>query len=265
MATNKVYRNFNQLPLVGRFFRKFDQQVARWGLQPAMRLLINHIKVKFQVNGLNKKTKKILASKPVILVSNHPHASDVVLLVAALPERKDINMIASFEFLSIGPSFASHLIPVYLKEKVHKSSKKLSSRLCRHLNLVKIFPDEECQEKNKRSLKKAVKKIEQNSLVIIFPEGEKEGQKLWLPGVVKLLKQLLKNKKEVFYVQAYVKGTSFFDPFRRLIKIGWLFPKIKVSFSSPQPIRKILEKDKDCDEMAQNLREKYWAWVKTLN
>ncbi len=256
-------RRFDQLFFFGYFFKKFDRRVGELGLQPAMLELIKKTRAKFKVGFANVKTKRILEKKPVLLVVNHPFEVEVVALTAALPPRKNTFLIMTREFLSVGENFSQHIIPVYLKKKVYQETKKLLGRLLKVLKISYGFSDRVAHKKNIASIKLAAVKIKKGNLVVLFPEGLRGKKKVWYPGVGYLLNYLSKNSP-AFYVKAYIQGSSPWCILRRVIKVGWLFPKIQVTFAKAVPIRKILAKKLDSKKLTAYLKKDYLQWQKTL-
>jgi hypothetical protein len=101
-------------PVVGRFAdlaAEFDQMVAQVGLAPAIRPYYPRFAERVTVTGM----ETLPAAGPLLIVSNHPGAYDLFLILASLP-RDDVKVIVSeisilhrlpaFDryFVSIGPS-----------------------------------------------------------------------------------------------------------------------------------------------------------------
>ena len=101
-------------PVVGRFAdlaAEFDQTVAQVGLAPAIRPYYSRFAERVTVTG----TETLPAAGPLLVVSNHPGAYDLFLILSNLP-RDDVKVIVSeisilhrlpaFDryFISIGPS-----------------------------------------------------------------------------------------------------------------------------------------------------------------
>lgn len=98
-------------------------------------------------------------------------------------------------------------------------------------------------------------------LIVIFPEGILPKGSAWLNGIGHLLTSI--RGHSVFYVKAYVEGTSHFDPLRMILR-GWLFPPLKVYFGVPQDVDSILRKVQKPRELTQHLQKEYNNWLKTL-
>ena len=101
-------------PVVGRFAdlaAEFDQAVAQVGLAPAIRPYYSRFAERVTVTGM----ETLPATGPLLVVSNHPGAYDLFLILSSLP-RDDVKVIVSeisilhrlpaFDryFISIGPS-----------------------------------------------------------------------------------------------------------------------------------------------------------------
>lgn len=104
-------------PVVGRFAdlaAEFDQAVAQVGLASAIRPYYSRFAERVIVTGM----ETLPATGPLLVVSNHPGAYDLFLILASLP-RDDVKVIVSeisilhrlpaFDryFISIGPSASS--------------------------------------------------------------------------------------------------------------------------------------------------------------
>jgi hypothetical protein len=123
------------------------------------------------------------------------------------------------------------------------------------------YSQEEEHQKNIASINKAIEKINQGALVIIFPNGgDKKSD--WYTGVGYLVHGI-KPENKSFLTRAYIQGTSDWDYLRFVPIIGRFLPKFKVSFAKPMAINKI--KKSNPRETTRFLEDKYKEWVQSFH
>jgi hypothetical protein len=99
--------------------------------------------------------------------------------------------------------------------------------------------DNDAHQLNEQSITEAAEKIANRNLVVIYPEGPlgKEGK--WMDGIGYLLFHL-RHTKEAYIVFAHVSGTSDKDILRLVPGVSRFFPTVKVDFSSPIPVQRVV-------------------------
>lgn len=262
--SGKQVTTFRELPVVGGMFKDFDNKVGSIGLQRAIQEVLTSTGCKIEVSGISPQLETILKEKGVVLVVNHPFAGEPLPLIAVLPRRKDVYLIGASALLGIGPNFAKCLIPVYLRGHATDNNSKLSSKVERllgdRLHLGETIPDEEIIRRNRQSIKDAAQKVKDGALVILTPEGTKGSGHRWLSGIGNLLNEI-GPENDVYYVKAFVEGTSNYDPLRILPGIGRLLPKFRVTLDEAQKIQTILFNSRRPRIITQTLQAEFNKWV----
>lgn len=257
------YNLLGQIPVFGKIFRDFDKSAGENGIHKAVADVIKRTKTRLIVHGLIKDTIEILKSKPVIVVANHPHEFEVLLLIASLPKRDDIFTIVASDLMGMGPNTVSYFIPMFIHKYFDKGSHKLSVKIAKLLRLGPRLTPSDAHRKNVENMAYAAGKVKDGSLVIIFPEGILKKGSPWFSGIGHLSRAVYK-KRDVFYVRAYIQGTSPFDIFRLIPLARRLFPPLTVYFDRPKEIHLILKEKEGPKEITKNLQAEYNKWVSTL-
>lgn len=247
---------------VKMWIQTFDQMIGKYGLQGTADYLVKKTSGRLQTFGLTKDVQKILASKPVIVICNHPHDIETFALAATLPRRNDVFLVASKNLQAIGVNLARHIIPVYTQRQERGKGKhyKFSVKIGRHFNFGRKVSDTEAHQFNINSISQAAQKINRGGLVAIFPEGPRGKEGRWLDGVGYLLLQLIATKK-VYVVTVYVQGTADRDIFRLVPGLGRFFPEIQVFYSQPRLVKDIVGTTKT---LGLNNKDQYKQTAKRL-
>ena len=214
--------------------RPINQSLKSEGLSLTLRNIIKKCSRGFDVD-LPKTTKKVLKNNRVLLICNHPVQADVLILLAAIPPRKKTFLVVMHGLLSILPAINKHLIPVYISHRIDSESQhdwKMS--LLKKIHYVPEYSPEVSHQKNLKSISLASRKIDENSLVGIFPAGGSKNGRDFLPGVGYIIKNL-KYPQKTNIVMAHVEGTSTWDFLRIIPFLNKIFPKFKINFSEPLP------------------------------
>ena len=134
---------------------RFDATVAREGFRAAMRELLGDLVREVRYTG----REHIPADGPLLIVSNHPGSYDSLAIAAGLP-RDDLKIIASgFPLLRRLPNARRHL----------------------------IFTDPQgCS--NVSAARAAIRHLESNGALLIFPSGRVEPDPAVLPGALEALR-----------------------------------------------------------------------------
>jgi hypothetical protein len=249
--------NIKNLPILGKYVRRIDSSVLRFGFQEGLRKEIERSVTRVEVFYPNEETKNIFAHSPVIIAFNHPAELEVIVCPASLPDRKDIFMLATDILLGFNPKITEHLIPIYVRLKT-SWARTLYGFVVRSLMGEKELTDEEKRQKNLESIKEAADKVKKGGLVLIAPNPY---SKKWRPGIGWLINQV-GSLESAFYAKAYITNTSVLDYLRLLPGWGKILPKIKVYFSQPIPLSRIWQADGKV--LAAELEKDYNSWLKGL-
>lgn len=215
-----------------KILRPINKNLKNHGPFLTLKNIINKISREFTVN-IPKDTKKILKNDRVLLICNHPAQADVLLLLAAIPPRKKTYMIVMYGLLSILPAFNKYIIPVFITHRIdNESQRDWKFRLLQKMHFVPEYTRDISHQKNIKSIALATQKIDEGSLMAIFPAGGSKNGRDFLPGVGHIVKNL-KYPESTRIVMAHVTGTSTFDFLRIIPFVSEILPKFKVDFSEP--------------------------------
>ena len=250
----------NFFPVVGRFIKNLDQDIKRFGLQRGMAKTLSRSHSKLLISGQKGATYRILQKEPVVIIANHPNQSDVFSLLASLPSRKDAFMVAINEIKGLVPHLDRFLIPVFINHQQPFSFReKTLDRLLSFFYPKPYLSPQKAHQKNILSIEKSSRMVEKGGLVAIFP-GIREVDDHWRPGLGYLLKNL--NRKDVYIVRVYIKGTSYFDYLRFFPLLGKFLPTMKVYFSKPKLVYGTVNLNLNAREIVARLEDQYSNWVK---
>lgn len=253
---------FSCFPVVGRFIKNLDQDIKRFGLQTGMAKTLSRSHSKLLISGQDKATYRILQKKPVVVIANHPNQSDVFSLLASLPPRKDAFIVAINEIKGLVPHLDRFLIPVFIKHQRPFSFKERTlNRLLSFFYPTPRLSPQKAHQKNILSIKKSSRTVEKGGLVAFFP-GIREANGHWKPGLGYLLKNL--NRKDVYIVRVYIKGTSYFDYLRFFPLLGKFLPTMEVYFSKPKLVYRTINLNMNAREIVAGLEDQYSNWAKRI-
>lgn len=217
---------------IKKILRPINHDLKHYNLSSTLRAIVEKVSRGFIIN-ISPETKKSLKNDSVLLICNHPAQADVLLLMAAIPPRKKTYLIAMHGLWSILPAFNKYLIPVYINHRVEDHQRPdWKLKIFKKFHFVPQYPKEVAHQKNLKSIALATTKIDEGSLVAIFPAGGSENGRDFLPGVGHIVKNL-KYPEKTKIIMAHVSGTSSWDFFRILPFIGKILPKFKIEFSDP--------------------------------
>lgn len=215
---------------VRRILRPINKNLRNNGISHTLKDIVNKVSTGFTIN-ISKNTKKVLKNDRVILICNHPAQADVLLLMSAIPPRKKIFVITMHSLWSILPAFNKHIIPVYISHRFEKRDKQdWKVELLNKIHFSPEYCDTVAHQKNIKSINLATQKIDEGSLLCIFPAGGSLNGRDFLPGVGHIIKNL-KYKEDTKIVMAHVSGTSTWDFLRIIPLVKYLLPKFKIEFS----------------------------------
>lgn len=215
---------------VRRILRPINKNLRKYGISRALKQVVHKVSREFIIN-MPKGTKKVLKNEPVLLICNHPAQADVLLLLSAIPQRKKTFLIVMSGILSILPAINKHLIPVYISHRFDERGKPdWKVRLLKKIHFTPEYNHEIAHQKNIKSIELATRKIDEGSLVGIFPAGGTPDGRTFLPGVGHIIKNL-KYPEKTKIIMAHVSGTSTADFLRILPFFSKILPKFKIEFS----------------------------------
>lgn len=223
-------RSLYHHPIAHYFLKKVNNGLQKNGLSQTFKSIADEYSRGFIINS-SPQTLNSLQHDPLILICNHPSQAEVFLTLGALPPRQNIFMISIHNLLGIIPALDKHLIPVYINHRLETQNKfDWKTKLLNFFHYSPVFSKNEAHQKNIDSIKLAAQKIDQNSLVIIFPAGGTDNGRDFLPGVGYLVNQV-KKYRQAKIVFAHASGTSTFDFLRLLPFVDKLMPDFKIEFS----------------------------------
>ena len=204
-------------------------------------------------------TEKVLKNEKVLLICNHPSQAEVPILLASIPPRENVFLVAMHGLVSILPAINKYLIPVYISHRIdNKKQHDWKFKLFKKIHTVREYSKKTAHEKNIKSILSAAKKIDEGGLVSIFPTGGIKKCTEFLPGVGHIIKNL-KSVEETHIVMAHVQNTSTWDYLRIIPLVRLLFPKFKIIFSEPLSAKEYF--GENAKEIAKNLQHAYERWA----
>lgn len=243
--------------MIKKLINYLNKCIADYGIVLAMRKFLDKCNTKVRVES-NKKIDKVLEKFSGVIVANHPAEADVLALLSAIKDRKDVYLIINSQLKGLVPELDKYLIPVYISNKINSNlAGRIKLWFVSKVKKLDKYSKEEEHQKNIKSIETAIEKINKGGLVIIFPSGgdEKHG---WFNGIGHLIDGI-KNKEKKFVMRAHIEGTSNWDYLRLFPLIGKILPKFKVSFANPLRMDRI---KMDCPkETTTKLENNYWNWI----
>lgn len=250
--------------IVRKLFQNVDLTIQERGLKKTIDNLIETSKTKIDtniryVNNIDY-INYVLRYESLLIIANHENYLEILPLIAVLPERNDIHIIAASEFLELGTNLSRQILPIY-SSNTSKRHVNLFIRLGKYFFRSSINNCNLVHKLNIASLNKAVSLLKSGAVIILFPSGVNISKGKWESGIGFILRSLKDFEKDIFYLKMYVRGASIFD-FLRLIKgIGCLFPSIRVNISEPQKIKTIVRANDSSKKISSKLEKEFNNWV----
>lgn len=245
------------MQVLDNFSKSLDSSIGKNTLPTAVRQIIEKYWGRIEVVA-SPETLSILHNKPVLLICNHPYELDIFPILGALPGRRDVYLVASANFLGVGPNIDKQIIPVYIRHTELEST-KWSVWIGSHLSFKSPLPKSQSHARNVQAIKTAASRIKRGSLVVFSPEGPKGIGGGWGKGLGLLIVKLMGIERG-YLVMAHAGGVTNLDHFRFIPVIRKLFPSLKVTFFDPIELGSI-EKYKNPEEITLRLREKYYSLI----
>ena len=243
------------------FCRGFNKNIDDFGIQSALNILLKHNHIHFRKIIANPDTNRVLARKASIIVCNHPHQIEPIIILGSTPPRKNVHIVADARYLNLTPALEKHIIPVYIKHNYTKQNHHgLRVAFIDWLIPQDTFDYQTSHQKNIQNIDRASHILSENGLIIICPIKRDNS---WSDGIGYLVKGVGQSVKSLNLIMAYVQGGSRFDIFRLFPFVNLFFPTIKIFFSSP--IELIPYQKSQPKEIKLIIETKYNQWVKKLN
>ena len=244
--------------LTRRILQPLNSEIKNKGLSPVLKSVVDQKSREFIIN-LPNKTKEVLKNESVLLICNHPAQADVLLLLAAIPHRPKTFLIIMHGLMSVLPAVNKHLIPVYISHRVSSESPhNWKQKIFEKIHFSPEYSQNIAHKKNIKSISLATQKINEGSLVAMFPAGGSKNGRDFLPGVGHVVKNL-KYPQKTNIVMAHVSGTSTFDFLRILPFFKFILPRFKIEFSQSFNANSFVNGDSG-RQIALNLQSVYDNW-----
>ncbi|MDP3987717.1 MAG: 1-acyl-sn-glycerol-3-phosphate acyltransferase [Candidatus Levybacteria bacterium] len=252
-------------PIANRIRRRIDYDVGEIGFQQTVDKIANLVgENKLVIKGKDEETKDVLRRKPAIVIANHPSFAEIIAVIASLEPRDDIHLVGISNFLGIGANFSERVIPIYMTKQMAAKKHKFPVRLGNALHFGPRMPYDKAHKKNIGSIESAIEKVNNEGLVVIFPEGVQSGKdKKWLDGVGHLIAGV-ESRSSVHLIFVYSKGTSNWDYMRVVPGVKKLLPKIEVTFSKPRTIADFLGGITDPKLITKKMEHEYNNYVDSI-
>jgi len=247
-----------EIKLIGGWVKWFDRRIGEIGIQKTLCEVFKSTGTDFEVN-YEGDSKMVLKKDPVIIVGNHPHDSDILALLGAIPQRSDLKIIANSVLVGIGPNIDGLVIPVYIHcRQGSKPDSWLRMKVFGRLHTSTKHDAENEKILNRQSIATAGKFLDKGGAVIIMPTGGGVGGK-WFSGVAHMWSQT-KNPKKVKVVMAKIEGPSDLDYLRLIPFVSKILPKYRVLFSTSYNREEIGATEPK--EMVALMQAKFEKWAK---
>ena len=181
--------------MIKNLINYLNKCIYDYGVVLAMKKFIDRCNTKIVIKS-NKKIDKVLEKFSGVIVANHPAEADVLAILSAIKNRKDVFLIINSQFKKLIPELDKYLIPVYISNKLTENLVgRIKLWFLSKIKKLDRYSREEEHKKNIESIKMAIEKINKGGLVIIFPSGgnEKHG---WFNGIGHLIHGI-KNKEKL--------------------------------------------------------------------
>jgi 1-acyl-sn-glycerol-3-phosphate acyltransferase len=256
-------KSLKKFPLFGSFITHQIEETIKYGPPKAAKNLAKRMHTTF-TTSIPKKTQAILLHHPCIISFNHPSEIETYAVCAALPDRHDVRMVISANFLSFTPELSNYFIPVWVDHRAKEEHVgKLSGKIVQLFSLRPVVNPIQAHEKNIQSIKIASQYVQKGHIVCIAPEGFRGQNGIWFSGIGHMISGV-GTKYNAYYISCYIKNSSDLDWLRLIPYASILLPTIHVYFSKPIPIKEILKNNDNPKQIVKELESDYHTWVKTI-
>lgn len=240
-----------------KVLRRINQNIEENGFAEAFSRVVKSISRKMDVQR-HPDAFRTLSEDPVLLITNHPAELDTLILLGSMPKRKDIFMLINNSFISVLPAFDPHCIPVYVKYRTQGDEREtLRARILRKIHYHPVYSIEDSKNKNKESINKAARVIDEGGVVLLAP-GFGNKDKEFKIGLGYML-NALPNAEKVKIMMTHISGTSKIDYFRMFTPIKRILPRFRIIYSEPAEAKHFVSGDPKTD--TRKLQDYYFDWV----
>ena len=235
---------------------KTTDRAEKHGLSFATRELLRDL-------GINSVSKEghIPANGPLLIIANHTGVFDSLLLFSQV-ERKDLHFVALSTYGIFGTKVKERLLPIYRVRRLNH--KVYEYPLCLQINgrPPENLTEEEIRLKNRITISKAAKMVNEGLAVSVFPTGsagKRLGNSSWKAGVGFLVKQIKNHQTKVVFAQ--IKGTrqsdlvAYLHPF--ISKLLFKPRPISIKFSKPHLLSELINFNDDAKSITLKLENIY--------
>jgi len=193
------------------------------------------------------------------------------MIVGALPNRLDMHILANAEFLGIGKNAQRHMLPVVgveLQETKNLSSNiwRFGVRIARTLSRKQEpYDNARIAQINSSSLRKAIAVLDAGGMLVIFPDGSREGGGKWFEGVGTLVKGITDRNSAKLVFACTLDGSETDGALRLFSSVAKKLPalRIRVKLSEPMNARDLLgERSLPREVVVDNLQQQFQAFRK---
>ena len=246
------------VPFVSKMFRIVDHNVGRHGFVKGMKKSFAEISEPVEVT-MTPLTRNVLKKDKVLVLANHPFV-DGLAIIPALPERKNVKIVATIEFMNCAPNMNEHLL--FVDTRHHKkvqSDGRLFHAIIAFLNPIPKQSYKDAHKKNIETISQAAHHVNNGGLVALIPSSNsKDGS--WHKGVGHLLHAI--EAEKTYIVNAHVTGSLVSELLRSLPFLSFFIPRSRVIFQDPIPLSEIYESDPYLN--LRNAENRYVQWEKSL-
>lgn len=248
----------HRVPLIAGVFKSVDRNVSSRGFVGGLKKSFADLGADIEVS-ITPTTLSVLKNEPTLVLSNHPFV-DVFSVIAALPERKNVKLIATVEFMHCAPSMDDHII--FVDTRHRKKAQKIGRVFHAFIGILNPIPRlsyQEAHQKNIDAIASAASHVNCGGLVVLFPTSNSKNNK-WQQGVGHLLNAADRHKTQIVNVQ--VTGSLLSERLRKLPFFSMIIPKAKVQFAESYSLNEVYETDPKL--ITRNAENRYILWEKSL-
>lgn len=209
-----------RIPPYRDIMQEVNCQARYFGAPDAIRILLSELRATVLVwfDGDEERTREILQANPVIIVANHqPNTIEPLMLLAALPSRKDLRLVATPDVANVfGKETQKYCLRVYHPKKGESAENK-----------------EKRQAINEGVIDYAIRELLSGKAIVIFPDGG-TGTGKWRRGATRLVEGGF-LQKDVYLIMAKIQCPKS-SPYKLLFRTHF---SGTVRFSEPLPIRSL--------------------------
>jgi len=186
----------------------FSQNSQELGLAQAAQHTLQQLGISVNFQG------ELTQTGPQLIISNHPSPMDG-LVVLSLIARPDVYVIAADVNRAFGPTFAEHMLPVFLSNQPMEHILdwfRIPIATQMEGNLLRT----EAIKRNRTTISQATRLVNEGASVVIFPEGRTPTiNAAWRKGVSFLLHGLIQPDTTITMIN--IQNVQWSDTLRSTI------------------------------------------------